>query len=90
MANHKSAMKRNRQNEVRRERNRANRTRLKTLVRRVNEAVTANSPEQAREALQAAVPGLDRAVNKGTLHRNTAARKVSRLSRRVNALSQNA
>ncbi|HET97952.1 MAG TPA: 30S ribosomal protein S20 [Desulfurivibrio alkaliphilus] len=90
MANHKSAMKRNRQNEVRRERNRANRTRLKTLVRRVNEAVAASSPEQAREALQAAVPVLDRAVNKGTLHRNTAARKVSRLSRRVNALSQNA
>jgi len=83
-------MKRNRQNEVRRERNRANRTRLKTLVRRVNEAVAASSPEQAREALQAAVPVLDRAVNKGTLHRNTAARKVSRLSRRVNALSQNA
>jgi len=90
LANHKSAMKRNRQNEVRRERNRANRTRLKTLVRRVNEAVAASSPEQAREALQAAVPVLDRAVNKGTLHRNTAARKVSRLSRRVNALSQNA
>ncbi len=90
MANHKSAMKRNRQNVVRRERNRANRSRLKTLVRRVNEAAAGDTPEQAREALAAAIPMLDRAVNKGTLHRNTAARKVSRLSRRVNALSQDA
>ena len=90
MANHKSAMKRNRQNVVRRERNRANRSRLKTLVRRVNEAVTGNAPEQAREALQAAVPMIAKAVNKGTIHRNTAARKVSRLSRRVNSLARNA
>ncbi|MFH7325024.1 30S ribosomal protein S20 [Desulfurivibrio sp. C05AmB] len=90
MANHKSAMKRNRQNVVRRERNRANRSRLKTLVRRVNEAVAGNAPEQAREALQAAVPMIAKAVNKGTIHRNTAARKVSRLSRRVNSLARNA
>jgi len=90
LANHKSAMKRNRQNVVRRERNRANRSRLKTLVRRVNEAVTGNAPEQAREALQAAVPMIAKAVNKGTIHRNTAARKVSRLSRRVNSLARNA
>jgi len=83
-------MKRNRQNVVRRERNRANRSRLKTLVRRVNEAVTGNAPEQAREALQAAVPMIAKAVNKGTIHRNTAARKVSRLSRRVNSLARNA
>ena len=90
MANHKSAMKRNRQNVVRRERNRANRSRIKTMVRRVNEAVAGSTPEQAKEALAAAIPLLDRAANKGTLHRNTAARKISRLSRRVNALSQDA
>ncbi|MFU8818437.1 MAG: 30S ribosomal protein S20 [Desulfurivibrio sp.] len=90
MANHKSAMKRNRQNVARRERNRANRTKIKTLVRRVNEAASGDSPEQAREALQVAVPMLDRAANKGVIHRNTAARRVSRLSRRVNALSRNA
>lgn len=90
MANHKSAMKRNRQNEVRRERNRANRSRLKTLVRRIDEAIGANSPEQAHEALQAAVPRIARAVNQGVLHRNTAARKISRLSRRVNNFARNA
>lgn len=83
-------MKRNRQNVVRRERNRANRSRLKTLVRQVNEAVAAAAPEQAREALKTAIPLIDKAVNKGVLHRNTAARKVSRLSRRVNALGGNA
>ncbi|MDZ7641359.1 MAG: 30S ribosomal protein S20 [Desulfurivibrio sp.] len=90
MANHKSAVKRNRQNQVRRERNRANRSRIKTMVRQVDEAVNAAAGEQANEALQAAVPVIAKAVNKGTLHRNTAARKISRLSRRVNALGRNA
>lgn len=90
MANHKSAMKRNRQNEVRRERNRANRSRLKTLVRKVNEAVGTNSGDEAQAALKTAVPLIARAVNKGTLHRNTAARRISRLTRRVNSLAQGA
>ncbi|MDF1614622.1 30S ribosomal protein S20 [Desulfurivibrio dismutans] len=90
MANHKSAIKRNRQNVVRRERNRSNRSRLKTLYRRIDEAMVANSPDQAREALQNAVPMIAKAVNKGVLHRNTAARKISRLTRRVNAFAQNA
>ncbi|TBV81821.1 MAG: 30S ribosomal protein S20 [Desulfobulbaceae bacterium] len=90
MANHKSAIKRNRQNAVRRERNQANRSRLRTLVRRVNEAVVGDAPDQARAALLVAIPMIAKAVNKGIIHRNAAARKISRLSRRVNSMAGNA
>ncbi len=84
MANHKSALKRARQNVVRRERNRANKSRIKKVVRRVNEAIESQSVEQANEALQQAIPTIQKAATKGTLHKKTASRKVSRLTRRVN------
>ena len=85
MANHKSALKRNRQSLVRRERNRANRTKVKTAIKKIDAAMEVdNSAEQAQEALNAAIPIIDRAVVKGAYHKKTASRKVSRLTKRVN------
>ena len=86
MANHKSALKRDRQSKVRRMRNRTNKSTMKTAIRKVEEALVAGSEEQAQEALRAAVPVIQRTAAKGTIHKNTASRKVSRLTRRVNKM----
>lgn len=86
MANHKSAEKRNRQSQVRRLRNRMNRSKMKTEVRKVNEAIVAGSEEQAKSALQEAISIIAKTASKGTIHRNTAARKISRLTKRVNKM----
>ena len=85
MANHKSALKRNRQSFVRRDRNRMNRSKVKTAIKRIDTAIEIEaSAEKAREALIIAVPIIERASNKGSFHKKTASRKVSRLTRRVN------
>lgn len=84
MANHKSALKRNRQSLVRRDRNRANRTKVKSAVKKIDAAIEVESVEQAQEALVAAVPIIERAAVKGAFHKKTASRKVSRLTQRVN------
>ena len=84
MANHKSALIRNRQSVTRRDRNRANRTKVKTAVKKIDAAIEVESVEQAREALVAAVPIIERAAVKGAFHKKTASRKVSRLTQRVN------
>ncbi len=84
MANHKSAIKRARQNEDRRLRNRVTRTRVKNMAKAVIQAA-AQGPEDARERLQAAQSVIDKAAKKGVVHRRAAARKISRLARRVNA-----
>ena len=85
MANHKSALKRNRQSLVRRERNRANRTKVKNAIKKIDAAIDVeNSAEMAQEALTTAIPVIDRAVVKGAFHKKTASRKVSRLTKRVN------
>lgn len=84
MANHKSALKRNRQSLVRRDRNRANRTKVKTAEKKIDAAIEVESVEQAQEALVAAVPIIERAAVKGAFHKKTASRKVSRLTQRVN------
>ena len=84
MANHKSALKRNRQSLVRRDRNRANRTKVKTAEKKIDAAIEVESVEQAKEALVAAVPIIKRAAVKGAFHKKTASRKVSRLTKRVN------
>ena len=88
MANHKSAMKRNRQNQVRRERNRANRTRIRSVVKAVDAAISENAADKAQEALVAAIPVISRAAMKGAIHKKNASRKVSRLTKRVNAFVQ--
>jgi len=85
LANHKSALKRNRQSLIRRERNRANRTKVKTAVKKIDTAIEVEgSIEQAQEALLTAVPIIERASVKGAFHKKTASRKVSRLTKRVN------
>ena len=90
MANHKSAEKRNRQNIVRRDRNRANRTRIKKIVKQVNEAIEKSSADEAQVALKAAAKVIDKVAGKGTIHRRNAARKISRLTKKVNAIGQGA
>jgi small subunit ribosomal protein S20 len=90
LANHKSALKRNRQSLVRRERNRINRSKVKTVIKKVDAAITVDdSVEKAREALVAAVPVIERAAVKGAFHKKTASRKVSRLTRKVNNFVRN-
>ncbi len=79
-------MKRHRQSQVRRARNMSRKTRVKNLVKNVRLAVAQNQPEKAQAALQHAIPIIQRVAAKGTLHWKTAARKISRLTRRVNAL----
>ena len=86
MANHKSAEKRDRQSKVRRMRNRVNKTRMKSVIRSFEEAVASGSVEDARAALKVAVPVIEKTANKGTIHRRTAARKVSRLTLSINKM----
>jgi small subunit ribosomal protein S20 len=78
-------LKRNRQSLERRARNRANKTRLKTAIKAVDTAIASEQAvDTVQEALVAAVPIIQRAAVKGTLHKKNAARKVSRLTKRVN------
>jgi len=86
MANTASARKRIRQTEKRTLRNRARKARVRTFLRKVEQALALGNESAARDALQAAQPELHRAATKGVLHRNTVARKLSRLSARVKAL----
>ena len=84
MANHKSAEKRARQNIKRRIRNKAVKTRLKHLTKDVRLAVDESSSEAARSNLVKAQSAIDNATKKGVIHKKTAARKISRLSKLVN------
>ncbi len=86
MATHKSAIKRIRQNAKRQLINQMRRTRVKSLTKEVLAAVEAGDREAANSALRKAVPVIQRAASRGTLHRNTASRKISRLSKRVNTI----
>ena len=84
MPNHKSAEKRARQNEKRRDINRGNRGRLRTGVKKLRTALEGGDAGAARELLPATVSLIDKAVQKGVLHRNAAARYKSRLTARAN------
>ena len=86
MANTPQAKKRIRRNDRRAEVNGARVGRIRTFVKKVELALTAGDPAAARAALLAAQPEMARGVAKGVLHKNTAARKFSRLSKRVAAL----
>jgi small subunit ribosomal protein S20 len=86
MPNHKSAEKRQRQNEKRREINRGNRSRLRTEIKRLRAALASGDSGAVREVYAATVSAIDKSVNKGVLHRNAAARYKSRLTARVNGL----
>ena len=80
MANSAQARKRAKQNDKRRQHNAALRSKMRTYVKRVRNAITAGEKEQAQEAFKAAVPVLDSMVNKGIVHKNAAARYKSRLN----------
>lgn len=86
MANTASARKRIRQNEKRTERNRARRSRVRTYLRKVEQAIAGGDKSQAQDALKSAQPELQRAATKGVLHKNTVARKLSRLSARIKSI----
>ncbi len=86
MANTPQAKKRARQNEKRFAINKARRSRIRTYLRKVEEAIASGDKEAATAALRAAQPELTRGVTKGVYHKNTASRKISRLSARVKAL----
>lgn len=88
MANHSSAIKRARQSEKKRIMNKGNRTRTRNLVKAVNTAVAEKSADKAKETLAEAVPVIYKAASKGTFHKKTSARKVSRLMKKVNALQR--
>jgi small subunit ribosomal protein S20 len=86
VANIKSQIKRNRQNEVARERNKAVKTGLKTAVRRFREAADAGDTETAQEAAKAANRKLDKAVSAGVIHKNQAANRKSAIAKRAASL----
>lgn len=86
MANHKSALKRDRQSKVRRLRNRNNKSMMKSAVSKVEKALVEGAEEQAQQALKEAVSVIQKTVSKGTIHQKTASRKISRLSKRVHRM----
>lgn len=83
MANHKSAEKRIRQNAKRNEINRSNRSKLRTQIKKLRAAVTSSDKKLSGELLEPTVSIIDKAVNKGLIHKNTAARYKSRLTKHV-------
>jgi len=87
LANHASALKRARQNEVKRVRNKSYKTRVKKAVKEVRTAITANSAEQAQLSFREAVSIIQKTASKGVIHKNQASRKVSRLARGIKRLA---
>ena len=88
MANTPSAKKRVRQIQRKTEVNKSRRSRIKTFVRKVEEAIESKDVKNAVESLKLAQPEIMRGVSKGIFHKNTASRKISRLSSRVKAISK--
>jgi small subunit ribosomal protein S20 len=87
MANHQSTKKRMRQNVKRRAINRSNRGRLRTQIKKLREAIAAEDKQQSQAELNPTISLIDSMVNKKILHKNTAARYKSRLTRHVNSLA---
>ena len=87
MANHKSALKRARQNAVRRIRNKSYRTKVKKAIKQVRADITADSADNAQQSLANAVSVIQKTVSKGVLHKSQASRKISRLAHQVNQLT---
>jgi len=87
LAEHKSAIKRDRQSKARYARNKSVRSKVKTVIKKVETAIAEKSYDKAKGALASAIPIIDKAVSKNVIHRNTASRNISRLSKQVHALS---
>ncbi len=90
MAQHQSAKKRIRRNEKRRVINHARISRVRTFVKRVETAISSGNQEAAAGAFKLAQPEMHRGVTRGLLHKNTVARKLSRLSKAIKALASTA
>ena len=88
MANTEQSKKRARQSEARYAINKARRSRIRTFLRKVEDAITSGDAAAAEAALKAAQPELARGVSKGVLHKNTVSRKMSRLSSRVKGVAK--
>jgi small subunit ribosomal protein S20 len=88
MPNHKSAEKRVRQTEKRNSINTSNRSRLRTQIKKLRAALSSGDKAQTQELLNPTISTIDKAVNKGILHKNTAARYKSRLTTHVNNLGK--
>jgi small subunit ribosomal protein S20 len=86
MANHLSALKRARQTEKRTAHNRANTSQLRTALRKFRQSLQSGKQADAKSGFSATVSAIDKAVKKGVIHKNTAARYKSRLSARLAAL----
>ena len=87
MANHPSALKRQRQDKKRRLRNKSYRSTINTSVKKIFSSVDEKDIDGTQQYYKQAIAHLDSAVNKGILHRKTASRRISRLTKRVNALT---
>lgn len=87
MAHHKDAIKRIKQNEKRRVRNRTYRTRMRNQIKRVREAVAAGDGNTAQAELRKAMSIIHRVAGKGVIHRNQAARRIARLNKAVKAVA---
>ncbi|HEV8592990.1 MAG TPA: 30S ribosomal protein S20 [Pyrinomonadaceae bacterium] len=87
MANHKSAEKRVRQNAKRKEINRSNRSKIRTSIKKLRSAIAGHDKNGSTELLNPTVSLIDKAVNKGLIHKNTAARYKSRLTKHVSELA---
>ena len=83
MANHKSALKRSIQNEIRYMRNKSTKTRIKKAIKEVRVSLNEDSGKMTLKKLNAAQSTIDKAAKKGVIHKKTAARKISRLSKLV-------
>lgn len=86
MANHASAKKRVRRNDKRADINQARRSRIRNFIKKVELAISSGDQAVAKDALRAAQPEMHKGVSKGILHKNTVARKLSRLSARIKAI----
>ncbi|MFV1951471.1 MAG: 30S ribosomal protein S20 [Nitrospinota bacterium] len=90
MPTHKSAIKRERQNKRRNRRNSQRKTYIKTTAKKVLQTIEKGEKEKAAEVLRTAVSTIHKAASKGVIHKNTASRKISRLSKKVSALGSSA
>ena len=86
MATHKSALKRAKQDEVKRIRNKSYKSRVKKAIKEVRAAIADNSPDQAEKKLSDAASFIQKTVSKGAIHKRQASRRISRLARQINGL----
>ena len=88
MANHKSAIKRHRQSEIRRARNRAAKTKMRTAIKALLSAIDGKETDAVQKQLQQTTSLLAKTASKGVIRKETASRKISRLTKRANAVLQ--